>query len=267
MSIFWSTILGAIQGITEMLPVSSSAHLVLSPWLANLEDQGLAFDVALHLGSLVAIIIAFRTEWLNLIKKGLSLFKQKMKPVSHDQKMIYYLILATIPGALAGYFFEDLAESALRSPYIIVFTLVFYGALLMLMNKKGKKNKDFSKITLSDSIFIGTAQALALIPGTSRSGITITAGLFRGLKKEEAAKFSFMLSAPIILGAGLFKVPSIPTAELGSPAIWAGMLASLIFTFLAIKFVLGYVKNHSYNIFAYYRFLLAFLVLILIILR
>lgn len=264
MSIFWSFFLGAIQGITEMLPISSSAHLVLAPWIFGVKDQGLAFDVALHLGSLVAIIFAFRKEWFKLINRGALLFKQKMKPKNQEQKMVYFLILATIPGAFAGYFFADLAEGALRSPYIIVFTLVFYGILLILMDKFGKKKKDFSEITLSDSIIIGSAQALAIIPGTSRSGITITAGLFCGLKKEEAAKFSFMLSAPVVLGAGIFKVPQIPTAEILSPVLWIGMLSSMVFTFLAIKFVLGYVKKRSYSIFAYYRFVLAAIILIFI---
>jgi len=265
MSILWSVVLGAVQGITEMLPISSSAHLVLSPWFFGLKDQGLAFDVALHLGSLVAIVIAFRSDWLRLVKRGLALLGQGLKPKDHDQKMVYYLILATIPGALAGYFFEDVVEATLRSPYIIVFTLVFYGILLMLMDKYGQKKKSFNDISLKDAIFIGFAQALALIPGTSRSGVTITAGLFRGLKKEEAAKFSFMLSAPIILGAGIFKVPSIPFSEFGSPYIWVGIVSTFVFTLIAIRFVLVYVKNHSYKIFAYYRFFLAGLILIFLI--
>jgi undecaprenyl-diphosphatase len=267
MTIIWSLFLGALQGITEVLPISSSAHLVLAPWFFEIKDQGLAFDVALHFGSVIAIIIAFRSEWANLIKKGLSLFKQNLKPKDHDQKMIYFLLLATIPGALAGYSFEEIAETTLRSEYIIIFTLVLYGCLLIYADTVGKKEKDFDKISLKDALVVGFAQALAIIPGTSRSGVTITAGLFRGLKKETAAKFSFMLSAPIILGASLVKIPSIPTSDLLSTFFWAGVISSFVFTLLAIKFILGYVKKRSYRIFAYYRFALAALILILILER
>lgn len=264
MNIEWAIILGAVQGITEVLPISSSAHLILFPWFFDVRDQGLSFDVALHLGSLLAIIIAFRKEWLNLGKSGVDLIKNKLKPANQNQKMIYYLALATIPGALAGYLLESRAETTLRSPYIIVFTLVFFGALLMYMDAQGKKEKEFKDISFKDSLTIGFAQALAIIPGTSRSGITISAGLFRGLKKDEAAKFSFMLSAPVILGAGIVKVPDIPVSELTSIYFWAGMTSSFVFALLAIRFILKYVKTRSYNIFAYYRFALAILILIIL---
>lgn len=267
MDILWSTILGAVQGITEVLPISSTAHLILFPWFFSVPDQGLAFDVALHVGSLLAIIAAFWPEWLSLTKKGLSLFRSKMKPKDHDQKMVYYLALATIPGALAGYFFEGIISNALRSPYIIVLTLFFFGALLLVAENRGKQSKDFDKITLRDALWVGLAQAIALIPGTSRSGITITAGLWRGLKKEEAAKFSFMLSAPIILGAALAKLPDISSEMIDSVSFWMGLLSSFVFGLLSIKFILKYVQKKSYRPFVYYRFALAVLIMVVLIWR
>ncbi len=267
MSISWSLVLGAVQGITEFLPISSSAHLILFPWLFETSDQGLVFDVALHLGSLLAIVFVFRSEWLRLFGKAGSLFKNRLKPQDHDQKMVYFLIVATVPAAVAGYFLSDLAKGAFRSPYIIVFTLVFYGVLLILADKYGRKEKGFEEISLKDALLVGLAQVLALVPGTSRSGVTITAGLFGGLKKKEAARFSFMLLAPIIFGAGVLKVPEIPSDQFLSVPLWTGVLSSLVFSLLAIKFVLKYVERHSYKIFAYYRFGLAALALAFILVR
>jgi undecaprenyl-diphosphatase len=265
MSIAWAFFLGAIQGITEILPISSSAHLIIAPKLFNLPDQGLSFDVALHLGSLLAIAIAFKSDWLKLFKSALELPKKKFKYSTKNQKLIYYLVLGTIPAAVAGYFLEDLADSTFRSEYIIVFTLIFYGALLWIAEVIGKKTKDLKKITLKDSLIIGFAQALALIPGTSRSGVTITAGLFSGLNKETAAKFSFMLSAPIILGAGLLKISQIPLKELLSTPMVVGFVSAFFFALISIKFLLSFVRKSSYKWFSIYRFALAGLILIFII--
>jgi len=267
MSIYWSIILGAIQGITEVLPISSSAHLVLFPWFFKVPDQGLAFDVALHIGSLLAIIIAFKKDWLKLVKETFYLIKSKLKPQNQSQRMIYYLAMASIPGALAGYFLEEEAESIFRSPYVIVFTLIFYGLLLIIFERIGKKIKKFENIGLKESSIIGLAQALAIIPGTSRSGVTISAGLMSGLTKEDAAKFSFMLSAPIILGAGIVKLPDIYTADAIGISFWLGLFSAFVFGLLAIKFILKFVQTKSFSWFAIYRFLLAGLIIIAIITR
>lgn len=263
MNILWAIFLGIIQGITEILPISSSAHLVLAPWFFKVPDQGLSFDVALHLGSLGAILFAFRGDWLEILKSTKGLITARLKPQTQSQKMIYLLGLASIPGALAGYFLDDLAESTLRSPLIIVGTLIFYGVVLILVDRFARKFKSFEKVGIKESVLIGLAQVLALVPGTSRSGVTITAGLLTGLNKEAAAKFSFMISAPIILGAGLVKIPDIPTAEIMAPYFWIGLFSAFISALWAIKFILKYVKTHSYNIFAYYRFGLAILILII----
>jgi undecaprenyl-diphosphatase len=184
-----------------------------------------------------------------------------------DKKILFYLLAATIPGALAGYFLEDIAENVLRSPYIIVATLVIFGILLLLAESRGEKTKSFNEITLKDALFIGVAQAIAIIPGVSRSGVTISGGLLRGLKKEEAAKFSFMLSAPIILGAAAVKIPDLSAEMFKSTAFWGGLGASLIFGFLAIKFILKFVQKKSYRPFVYYRFALALLIIAFLIWR
>lgn len=262
MNILWSLFLGAVQGITEILPISSTAHLILLPWFFRAPSGGLAFDVALHLGSLIAVIIAFYKDWLSLFRSFLLLLKNRLRPADHSQKMIYYLILASVPAAVAGVFFEKAIEGIFRSPIVIVFTLIGFGILLLIAEKIGQKKKDFGKITLTDAISVGFAQMIALIPGTSRSGITITAGLFRGLKKEEAAKFSFMLSAPAILGAAIVKLPDIASSMLTDISFWGGLLSSFVFGLLAIKFILKFVQKYSYRPFVYYRFALAILIIV-----
>jgi len=267
MSLLWSTFLGAVQGITEVLPISSTAHLVLMPWFFQVPDQGLSFDVALHMGSLLAIIIAFWPDWWRLLQKGSTLLRNKLKPSDHDQKMIYFLLLATIPGALAGYFLEDIVENTFRSPYIIVVTLIIFGTLLLFAENRGRKAKSFNEITLKDALFIGVAQAIAIIPGVSRSGVTISGGLAMGLKKEEAAKFSFMLSAPIILGAAIAKIPDLSADYLTSVNFWGGLAASFLFGLLSIKFILKFVQKRSYRPFVYYRFALALLIIAFLIWR
>jgi undecaprenyl-diphosphatase len=267
MNILMSIFLGAVQGITEILPISSTAHLILFPWFFQVPSGGLAFDVALHLGSLIAVIIAFRREWLSLAKSAGRLIGNKLKPADHNQKMIYYLVLASIPAGVVGIFFDEIIENALRSPYVIVVTLITFGLVLLIAEKVGAQKKTFEKITLRDALLIGFAQMIALIPGTSRSGITISAGLFAGLKKEEAAKFSFMLSAPAILGAAIVKLPNLSGSVLTSTAFWLGMLSSFIFSLLAIIFILKFVQKYSYKPFVYYRFVLALLIMIFLIWR
>lgn len=267
MNIIWATFLGAVQGITEILPISSTAHLILLPWFFEVPSAGLAFDVALHLGSLLAIIIAFCKEWLELLKSALGLIRNRLKPENHSQKMVYFLLAASVPAGLAGIFFDEIIENALRSPLIIVFTLVTFGVLLLAAEKIGKKYKSFQDITLKDALVVGTAQMIALIPGTSRSGVTITAGLFSGLRKDEAAKFSFMLSAPAILGAAIIKLPDLAGNLFTEVSFWAGLLSSFLFGLFAIKFILKFVQRYSYRPFVYYRFVLAALIVIVLIWR
>lgn len=264
MTILQALILGLVQGITEMLPISSSGHLVVVPYIFKFEDPGLAFSVALHIGTLLALVLYFWKDWLKIIKDVFTIFKTR-KVETFEQKLAGFLILASIPGAVFGFFLEDLAETTFRNPLIIVFTLSILGALLLFADRKENK-KTLKEMKTKNAFAIGLAQSLALIPGVSRSGITMTAGLFSGFKREDAAKFSFMMSAPIIAGAGLLKLDDIAASDINAAFI-VGFIASAVSSLLAIGFLLNYVRKHRFAIFAYYRFALAALILLLIIIR
>jgi undecaprenyl-diphosphatase len=281
-----SIILGIIQGLGEFLPISSSGHLVILHDVFNLTVGGkneLAFDTALHFGTFFAVLFYFKNPIINFIKNDLiGLVKKKnfsIKNLKQNSKfrLLLFLGFATIPGGLAGVFFEDIIDSILRDPKIVVFTLIFYGLLLYLADKINekklkaiKKNKVknlnkqslLNKINLKKALLIGTAQALALIPGTSRSGVTITAGLFLGLNRQQSAKFSFLLSMPIILSASLVQLPKlIGQSEINIITVLLGIFSAFIVGFLSIKYMLKYLSKKSYNVFVIYRIVLALLIL------
>lgn len=247
-------IMGVVQGLTEFFPVSSTAHLILFPWFFGWSGDidSLTFDVALHGGTLVALLICFYRDWIDMLTK--------------NRQMLYYIIIATIPAGIAGILLNDLVEHTLRSPVIIIFSLVVFGILMLIAESYSKrlKSRTGGQASLKDYIFIGLAQAIALIPGVSRSGITITAGLFRNLTREPAARFSFLLSTPVIGGAvllegrKLFNGPVSYNLEL----FGIGFIAAFISGFFAIKFLLYFLRKHPMNIFVYYRFLLAAAILI-----
>ncbi len=245
---FEALVLGIVQGLTEFLPVSSTAHLILFPWFlkwGGLVDT-LTFDIALHAGTLAALLACFWKEWVDI------LFKK--------QRLLWLIMIASLPAGLFGVLFNDLVEKTLRSPLIISLSLVAIG-LLMLASEKAARRRAQMKldhIALSDALVIGLSQAVALIPGVSRSGVTISSGLFQGLGREDAAKFSFLLSTPIIAGAVMLhgrKLIGHPDYDLS--LFGYGFAASAITGFVAIKFLLHYFKTHPINIFSYYRFLLA----------
>lgn len=239
-------ILGIVQGLTEFLPVSSTAHLVLFPWFFNWtgELDSLTFDVALHAGTLLSLIICFWKDWVELI-----LIKQKL---------FILIMLASVPAGIAGVLLGDLVEHALRSPLIIAVSLVVFG-LVMLIAEKMNKTRTVDSINLADALIIGFAQAVALIPGVSRSGITISAGLFRGLEREASARFSFLLSTPIIAGATLLHARKLlkTSADHNMSLFLLGFIAAAVSGFAAIKFLLRFLKKHPLNVFSYYRFGLA----------
>ncbi|MEM7008372.1 MAG: undecaprenyl-diphosphate phosphatase [Thermodesulfobacteriota bacterium] len=267
MDLLQSIILGAVQGITEFFPVSSTAHLVIFPWLFSWKDEGLAFNVALHMGSLVAIIYYFWRDWMLIIRE----FIQSVSNWSFDGRPNgrtgLYLIIATIPGALAGVLFENYAAGILRDPLSVAFMLSFFGVVLYFSDRFSKKTKTVREMSMIDCIIIGISQAFAIIPGVSRSGITITGGMFRNLNREEAAKFSFLLGAPLIAGAGVFESRHLePQAVLSLPFI-AGVAASAVFAFLAIKYLLKFVRKSSYTVFVVYRLALAVLIAFLYLTR
>jgi undecaprenyl-diphosphatase len=245
-------ILGIVQGVTEFLPVSSTAHLILFPWFFNWsgEVDSLTFDVALHAGTLLALLLCFWKDWVELVLK--------------KQKLFGLIILASIPVGIAGFLLNDMAEKYLRSPLLISLSLIAVG-LIMLVSEKAFKYKGIEKTELKDAIIIGISQAVAIIPGVSRSGITISAGLFRGFEREAAARFSFLLSTPIIGGAALLHLKKaflnhgVPVHDYKLFAI--GLIASFGTGVMAIKFLLGFLKKHPLNLFVYYRFLLAVVII------
>jgi undecaprenyl-diphosphatase len=266
MTILQSILLGLIQGAGEFLPISSSAHLILTPWLFGFKDPGLSFDVALHAGTLVAVICYFYRDWLHIFK--ITFFKSQIPnpksqiPITnYNQKILFFLIIATIPGVLAGYFLESQAETIFRSPLLIAFTLSFVGLVLYLVDRYHTHRKDIKEISWRDSFLIGLSQALAIIPGVSRSGATITTGLAMGLSRSSAARFSFLLSTPIIFGAAIVKMPHLLKNGLDVFLI-IGMLSAAVSGYLAIKYLLKFVEKTSYAMFFWYRLGLAILILL-----
>ncbi len=260
MEIAQAFFLGLVQGVTEVLPVSSSGHLILVPWFFNFTDPGLIFNVALHLGTLIAVIIFFRKDWVGIIANFFKVIKRR-KFDSNKERLPFYIILATVPGALGGYFLESRAEGIFRNPLLIAGTLFLFGVTLLLAEKTAKSKKEENKSWVT-SLVIGAAQALAIIPGVSRSGITISVGMFQGFTREAAARFSFLISVPIILGAVMFSVRKVDLLDLYSLVFWVGLISAVITSFLTIKFLMNFVRNHKLSIFAYYRFLLAFVIVI-----
>jgi len=263
MELIQSLILGAIQGITEFFPISSTAHLVLLPWFFSWQDKGLPFNVALHMGSLMAIIYYFWQDWVLIIREFLKCLFSGSFSTSPAGKIGLYLIIATIPGAVAGVLFESQAAGILRHPLYVAFSLSFFGVVLYISDRFSFKSKSVEEMSVTDCILIGVVQALAIVPGVSRSGITITGAMFRGFKRDEAAKFSFMLAAPLIAGAGVFETRHLELSSVMSVPFIAGIAASALFAFLAIKYLLKYVRHRSYNVFVIYRLALAVLIVFL----
>lgn len=239
-------ILGIVQGITEFLPVSSTAHLVLLPWFFKWggDLSTLTFDVALHAGTLLALVLCFWRDWIEMLR--------------HKRRLFYLILLASVPAGIAGVLFNDIIEETLRSPYIICIALVAVG-VVMFLSEKMFKHRSLENLNLIDAVVIGISQAVALVPGVSRSGITISAGLFRGLDRSSSARFSFLLSTPIVAGAALLHAKKMMsgTAHYDLNIFMVGFAASAVTGFAAIKFLMSYLKKYSLNAFVYYRFLLA----------
>ncbi len=262
MSFLEAFVLGLVQGLGEFLPISSSAHLVLVPWIFSWTDPGLTFDVALHVGTLIAVIIYFWRDWWNLLTAGLRGWS------TQDGRLFWYLVIASVPGAAIGFMLEDIAETLFRTPLLIAIMLILMGLILNWADRKGRKEIELQRIDLKTSFLIGLSQALAIIPGVSRSGITMTTGLLLGLTREDTARFSFLLSTPIILGAALVKAPQI----IANPALidakfLLGMLISAVVGLVSIGFLLRYVQTKDFRPFAWYRFVLGALVIGLVFIR
>jgi undecaprenyl-diphosphatase len=250
---FQSAILGIIQGLTEFLPVSSSAHLVIFPWLFNWQDPGLAFDVALHMGTLLALLVYYWREWLDM---GLSLANGQRLP----RRLFFLLIVASIPGAVIGLLLEKRAESTFRSPILIALTLALMGAALWAADQMGSRTRKIEDLTVLDALIVGFSQSLAIIPGVSRSGATITAARILGIDRADAANFSFLMATPIIAGAGMLEAHKLFYSGMATQLGW-GFAASAIFGLLAIAGLIRFLRNRTYRPFAIYRIALAILVI------
>ncbi|MFC1522215.1 undecaprenyl-diphosphatase UppP [Elusimicrobiota bacterium] len=255
-----SIILGIVQGLTEFLPISSSAHLVLMPYLVHWQYQGLAFDVALHLGTLSAIVAYFWKDWIKLVSAGFS------KTPSINRSLFWWIVLATLPGAVAGLLLEDYAETVFRDPRVIALTLITFGIVLGVADRFSKRAKKIEDLDWKLCLLVGIAQALAIVPGVSRAGITITAGLLLGLKRDEAARFSFLLATPIIAGAGVLALKDLDFSQMGL-GFPVGVLAAALSGLASIWFLLNYLKKRNLGVFVFYRVCIGLLILFLIAMR
>lgn len=261
MSIYQAIILGIVQGITELLPISSSAHLNIIPWLLgwmnseNFKMAFEAFDVALHAGTLLAIALFFFKDWLELFK---GVYKQLVKKEKNrEATMFWYLVAATIPGAIIGYLIDEFVGDALDKPLIIAAALIIMGIILYLVDKKSKSETNYEKLNFKQTFIIGFSQALAFIPGVSRSGVTMTAARKLGVEREAAAKFSFMLATPIVVGATLLKLKDF----VFNIPFFVGVFASFIVGLIVIKFLLDYLRKKSFKAFAIYRILFGIVII------
>jgi undecaprenyl-diphosphatase len=254
-------ILAIVQGLTEFLPVSSSGHLVLVPYLFAWADQGLAFDVAVHFGSLAAVCIYFRKDMASILAGGMRLLDDNI--TTPESRLAQAIALGTVPAALAGLLFASWIEANLRDPLVIVYTLSGFGILMAIADRVGRRERNISGVGFRDAVIIGFAQALSLVPGTSRSGVTITAARFLGFGRQDAARFSFLLSAPVIFLAAMYKIIAL---ILGDTAVAWGQLglgASLacVVAYLSIEFFMRIVTRIGLAPFAIYRLILAAFIL------
>lgn len=261
-SLWQAIILGTLQGLTEFLPVSSSAHLSLTPWVMGWQPAGLGFDVALHIGTLIALIWYFRAEWARLIRGGVTLLVNR-RPVDDGSRQALFIIIATIPAGIAGLLLEELAETVFRAPIITAIMLIVMGAVLWIVDAKAPTTRTREVMTWRDAVLVGLAQCLALVPGVSRSGSTMTAGRALGFDRSNAAVFSFLMSLPIISAAIIFKVPDAVRQGVSIPLL-AGIVAAAVSSWLAISVLLRFVRTQSYAVFAVYRFILGAVILGLI---
>jgi undecaprenyl-diphosphatase len=264
-------VLGIVQGLTEFLPVSSSGHLLLGQYFLGLDQDrfGLSFDVALHMGTLVAVVSFF---WRDLLRMTFAFFRSfghRDLANDPDQRMAYLIIASTVPAALIGFLFEGFFEETVRSPWVVVFNFVLIGILFIVGEVVGTRTRRASKLRFGEAVGIGFAQAAALVPGVSRSGATITLGLFLGLRREEAARFSFLMSVPIIAGAGSLKLEEVISGGMDTAQALlfvVGFVTSAAVGYVTIRFLLNYLTNHSLRAFAFYRFGVAAVVAVLLLL-
>ncbi|QQS21408.1 MAG: undecaprenyl-diphosphate phosphatase [Candidatus Moraniibacteriota bacterium] len=257
MTIFQAILLGLVQGLSEFLPISSSGHLVIAPWLFGFRDPGLAFDVALHVGTLLAVSIYFFRDGMNIMG-----IRSDMPEYTSGSKMFSLLVLGTVPGVLVGFLLEEKAETVFRQPLLVASMLFIFGGILFLIDRSAASHRNISRVTWKDALTIGLAQALAIVPGVSRSGITITAARALQFDRVSAARFSFLLSTPIIFGAAVLHAKEF-FAVGTNPVFLAGVVSSAISGYIAIASLIRLVSSASYAVFFWYRESLALLIVLL----
>ncbi|HLY61534.1 MAG TPA: undecaprenyl-diphosphate phosphatase [Terriglobia bacterium] len=266
MPLYQAIVLAVVQGLTEFLPVSSTAHLVLFPWLLHWEDPGLTFDVALHAGTLVAVLLYFWKTWYELLTSAIGLGNTDKEKMLEHRRLFGFLVVGTIPGGIAGYLFERAAEDQFRTPVVIGLAMIVVAMLMWLAERTTSTKPQLHDVSAVDAILVGVAQAFAIIPGVSRSGVTMTAGLFRGFSRETTARFSFLLSTPLIAGAVLKKGMEIRhegiAPDMRIPFI-VGIIVSGLVGYLVIGVLMRYLELRTFKIFVVYRLALGVLVLAL----
>lgn len=268
MTTLQAVVLGVFQGLGEFLPISSSGHLIVIPWLLKWPEHSLSFDVALHVGTLAAVLYAFAGDWLRLVTSAARGALRGNPFAEPDGRLLGLLAMASVPGAVAGLLLEKWADTTFRSPMLVAVTMAVMGIVLLLADRNvavpgqgggSVTGRDAGHVSLGHAALIGLAQAAAIVPGVSRSGVTISMGLFLGYRREDAARFSFLLATPITFGAALVKVPHLLHSGDTGSVVW-GMLAAAVVGFVSIRLLLSYVRTRDYRPFAYYRFAFAVLV-------
>jgi undecaprenyl-diphosphatase len=262
-------IMGIVQGLTEFLPVSSSGHLIIVPFLLGWTDpfiKSLEFSVMLHIGTLVALLVYFRSDWVRLVPAGIAAIRDRSFRDDPNRRLAWVLVAATIPAAIAGFLLNDLAERTFRDVGLVALALVVGAVILWLADRWGARTKSVEDVTFPIAIGIGVAQALALVPGISRSGISISAARLVGLDREAAARFSFLMATPITIGAALFEVRKVAAGEsavaISLGPLLVGMIASFVAGMIAIGFLLRFLRTRSLNVFVVYRLILAAIVVV-----
>jgi len=267
MDILRAIVLGVVQGLTEFLPISSSGHLILIRRLFNWPDQGLAFDVGLHVGTLLALLAYFWRDWWAMVVSGLRDFGRhglKMGVYASESQLLWLLALGSVPAAVFGLLFDTWFEEHVRQPWLVAVTLGAFGLLMLIADRRARLQRTVHDVGIIDAVFIGVAQACALVPGVSRSGATMTAALVRGLDRNSAARFAFLLGTPAFVGAALLKAKDLAgesSAQYGELA--AGLVCSTVVGFLTIHFLLRFLRTRSLVPFVYYRWAVAVLTLLI----
>jgi len=261
MSLLEAIIYGILQGLGEFLPISSTAHITLAPWFFGWEDPGLSFDIALHLGTLAAVVIFFWKDWIGLIKAGLTDVK------SDEGKLFWYIALACVPGGILGVLFEEHIETTFRNPLIIGIMFIVMGIVIYAADKYSKAEIELMDIGLKRSFLIGVSQAIAMIPGVSRSGITMAAGRAMKIKREDAARFTFLLSTPFIFLSGVYKAKDLISVPVDTLPFIVAILTSALVGIFSIKFLLEYLRRKGFGIFAVYRIIMGAVVIATALLR